>query len=51
MFLKNILNIFNLLSSLGAFYLGIEMILGRGSFDTWPPEWIGKIPFSIPMIL
>jgi len=45
MLLKHILNLYNLLLSLGAFYLGIDMILGK-SFDTWPPEWIGKIPFT-----
>ena len=46
MLLKNILNLYNLLLSLGAFYLGIQMILARGAFDSWPPEWIGKLPFN-----
>ena len=46
MLLKNILNSYNLLLSLGAFYLGLSMLLGRGVFDTFPPEWIGKLPFN-----
>ena len=46
MLLKHILNLYNLLLSLGAFYLGVNMIFDKGAFDTWPPEWIGKIPFT-----
>lgn len=46
MLLKNISNCYNLLLALGAFYLGIQMILARGAFDSWPPEWIGKLPFT-----
>ncbi len=46
MLLKNILNFYNLLLSLGACYLGVSMLLGRGVFDTFPPEWIGKLPFN-----
>ena len=46
MLLKNILNIYNLLLSLGAFYLGLSMLLGGGVFNTFPPEWIGKLPFN-----
>lgn len=43
--LKYIACLYNLLLSLGAFYLGVSMILGRG-FETFPPEWVGKIPFQ-----
>ena len=46
MALKNILNSYNLLLSLGAFYLGLSMLSGRGVFDIFPPEWIGKLPFN-----
>ena len=46
MLLKNILNVYNLLLSLGAFYLGVSMFLGRGVFDTFPQEWIGVLPFN-----
>lgn len=46
MLLKNLLNGYNLLLSLGAFYLSIQMLLGGGIFDTWPPEWVGKLPFN-----
>ena len=44
--MKNILNIYNLLLSLGAFYLGVSMFLERGVFDTFPQEWIGILPFN-----
>lgn len=46
MILKNILNVYNLLLSLGAFYLGVSMFLERGVFDTFPQEWIGVLPFN-----
>ncbi len=46
MFLKNIVNSYNLLLSLGAFYVGVSMFLERGVFATFPPEWIGKVPFN-----
>ena len=46
MLLKNILNIYNLLLSLVAFYLGVSMFLERGVFDTFPQEWIGVLPFN-----
>ncbi len=46
MLLKNILNVYNLLLSLGAFYLGVSMFLERGVFDTFPQEWIGVLPFN-----
>lgn len=46
MILKNILNIYNLLLSLGAFYLGWLMLLGRDLFEEFPPEWIGVLPFD-----
>ena len=44
--MKSILNIYNLLLSLGAFYLGVSMFLERGVFDTFPQEWIGILPFN-----
>ena len=46
MLLKSILNSYNLLMSLGAFYLGVSMFLERGVFDTFPQEWIGVLPFN-----
>ena len=46
MLLRSILNFYHLLLSLGAFYLGGLMFLGKGAFDTWPQEWVGKIPFT-----
>ncbi|WP_455661321.1 hypothetical protein [Pradoshia sp.] len=46
MILKNMANLYNLTLSLGAFYLGISMFLGKGGFDTFPPEWIGTLPFT-----
>ncbi|KOS68696.1 hypothetical protein AEA09_09180 [Lysinibacillus contaminans] len=46
MLLKNILSSYNLLLSLGAFYLGVSMFLERGVFDTFPPEWLGVLPFN-----
>lgn len=46
MLIKNILNVYNLLLSLGAFYLGMSMFLERGVFDTFPKEWTGVLPFN-----
>ena len=46
MLIKSILNIYNLLLSLGAYYLGVSMFLERGVFDTFPQEWIGILPFN-----
>ncbi|ATP41031.1 hypothetical protein CSE16_13770 [Solibacillus sp. R5-41] len=46
MLLKNILNSYNLLLCLGAFYLGVSMFLERGVFDTFPQEWLGVLPFN-----
>lgn len=46
MLIKSILNIYNLLLSLGALYLGVSMFLERGVFDTFPQEWIGILPFN-----
>ena len=46
MLLRSILNFYHLLLSLGAFYFGGLMFLGKGAFDTWPQEWVGKIPFT-----
>lgn len=44
--LKKTVNFFNLFLSLGAFYLGLSMFLGKGIFATFPPEWVGIMPFS-----
>lgn len=44
--LRTILNTFNLLLSLGAFYLGGLMFLKKGIFSAFPQEWIGQMPFS-----
>ncbi|RPF56150.1 hypothetical protein [Aquisalibacillus elongatus] len=46
MLLKNVSSLYNLCLSLSAFYLGSLMILGEGVFATFPPEWIGKMPFD-----
>ena len=46
MVLRNIVTVYNLLLSLGAFYVGILMFLERGVFDTFPQEWIGVLPFN-----
>ena len=46
MLLKNIINSYNLILSLGAFYLGVSIFLERGAFDTFPQEWIGILPFT-----
>lgn len=45
MLLKISLHVYNLCLSLGAFYMGISMIAGKGAFDTYPSEWIGVLPF------
>lgn len=44
--LKTISNLYNLLLSLGAFYSGMMMLLGTGSFASFPQEWLGKVPFN-----
>lgn len=44
--LKKIVSSYCLLLSLGAFLLGIYMLLGKGIFVDYPPEWIGVMPFS-----
>ena len=46
MLVKIILNSYNLLLSLGAFYVGVLMFLERGVFATFPQEWIGRMPFN-----
>lgn len=46
MHVKAMSNVYNLSLSLGAFYLGISMILGKGAFDTFPQEWLGVLPFT-----
>ncbi|MTH55678.1 hypothetical protein GKZ89_19980 [Bacillus mangrovi] len=46
MAVKNVLNLYNLLLSMGAFYLGVLMLTEKGAFDVYPPEWIGKLPFT-----
>ncbi len=44
--LKYITGAYCLFLSLGALYLGISMLLGKGIFADFPPEWIGVMPFS-----
>lgn len=46
MLLKTILNFYNLFLALGAFYAGGSMLLGKGAFDTFPSQWVGKLPFT-----
>ena len=46
MLIKNLLNVYNLLLSLGAFYLGMSMFSGKGIFEIFPQEWIGVLPFN-----
>ncbi|SFM06345.1 hypothetical protein SAMN04487943_10772 [Gracilibacillus orientalis] len=46
MLLKNISNSYNLLLSLGAFYVAVIMFLESGVFATFPQEWVGKMPFN-----
>ncbi|MET3683464.1 hypothetical protein ABID56_001559 [Alkalibacillus flavidus] len=46
MSIKTISNVYNLLLSLGAFYLGVTMLSGEGVFETFPPEWVGRMPFN-----
>ena len=46
MSVKSVSILYHLLLSLGAFYTGGLMFLGGGAFDTWPQEWIGKLPFN-----
>ena len=46
MSIKNMSILYHLLLSLGAFYVGGLMFLGRGAFGPWPQEWIGKLPFT-----
>lgn len=45
---KGILGIYNLIISLGAVYLGIEMILSRNGIfaEEYPKEWLSKVPFE-----
>ena len=44
--MKHILNMYNLVLAIGAFYLGISMFLQRGVFETFPQEWVGVLPFN-----
>ncbi|WP_163972010.1 hypothetical protein [Oceanobacillus halotolerans] len=44
--LKTISNLYQLLLAIGALYVGILMFLGSGVFATFPPEWIGTMPFT-----
>lgn len=44
--LRFFLAIFNLLLSLGAFYMGASMFLAWGVFSAFPQEWIGIMPFG-----
>ena len=46
MLIRNVVSSYALLLSLGAFYLGIVMLSGRGIFAEFPPEWVGVMPFG-----
>lgn len=46
MLLKMVINGYNLLLAIGAFYLGVTMVLGGGLFESFPPEWVGVLPFN-----
>lgn len=46
MFLRKLVSSYSILLSLGAFYLGITMLSGKGIFAEFPPEWIGVMPFG-----
>lgn len=42
-----VLGVYDLLLAAGGFYSGIRMLRGvDGLFSTFPPEWIGKLPFE-----
>ncbi|SHG61628.1 hypothetical protein [Ornithinibacillus halophilus] len=43
---KRVISSYNLLLFLGAFYVGALLLLGEGVFGSFPPEWIGKMPFN-----
>ncbi|MGB4588137.1 MAG: hypothetical protein WBI17_02735 [Clostridiaceae bacterium] len=42
----NLLGGYDLLMSLGAFYIGANMILEKGVFNEYPKEWLSKVPFQ-----
>jgi len=42
----NLLGIYDLVLSLGAIYIGINMILKYGLFTVYPKEWLTKVPFD-----
>ena len=42
----NLLGGYDLLMSLGAFYLGLNMIFEKGVFNEFPKEWLSKVPFQ-----
>ncbi|MYL32461.1 hypothetical protein GLW08_06785 [Pontibacillus yanchengensis] len=39
-------SMYDLLLTLGAFYIGISMLLGNGIFATFPPGWNGIMLFN-----
>jgi len=42
----NLLGGYDLLMSLGAFYIGVNMIFEKGVFNEYPKEWLSKVPFQ-----
>lgn len=42
----NLLGCYDLLISLGAIFIGVNMILGKGVFNEYPKEWLSKVPFQ-----
>ncbi|OQC17323.1 MAG: hypothetical protein BWX72_00421 [Firmicutes bacterium ADurb.Bin080] len=43
---KVLLGVYDLFLSLGAIYIGIMMVSGKGIFSEYPKEWLSKVPFD-----
>lgn len=48
---RKMVSLYHLFLSVSAFVLGTYMLFGEGSFDTFPNEWVGTMPFSSWMSL
>ena len=42
----NLLGDYDLLISLGAIFIGVNMISGKRVFNEYPKEWLSKVPFQ-----
>lgn len=42
----NLLGAFDLMLAYGAIRTGVNMVLGKGIFSEYPPEWLLKVPFQ-----